>query len=58
MLCQAECLHLEPVERDTALSELNLALRHIARREIGAFCSLCQLRDQACASERAVTHAA
>lgn len=61
VLSQAQCLHLEPVARDTALHELNLTLRHIARREIGAFCALCQLRDRACSgsgAEREVTHAA
>ncbi len=58
VLSQAEGVHLEPVERDSALYELNLALRHIARREIGAFCSLCQLRDHACPGDRSVTHAA
>ena len=57
ILCQAEALRLDPIERDSALHELNLALRHIARREIGAFCSLCQLRDRACAESGAMTHA-
>jgi hypothetical protein len=58
VLSQANCLSLEPVERDSALHELNLALRHIARREIGAFCSLCQLRNHGCEGDREVTHAA
>jgi hypothetical protein len=58
VLCQAECHPLAPIERDTALHELNLALRHIARREVGAFCALCQLRGRYCASEPAATHAA
>ncbi len=58
VLSQAQCLHLDPLERDSALHELNLALRHIARREIGAFCSLCQLRDSACAGSRQATHVA
>ena len=58
VLSQSENLHLDPTERDSALHELNLALRHIARREIGAFCSLCQLRDHACAGDRSVAHAA
>jgi hypothetical protein len=57
VLSQAQCLHLEPLERDTALHELNFTLRHIARREIGAFCALCQLRERAVAEEREVTHA-
>ena len=57
VLSQAKGIHLDPAERDSALQELNLALRHIASREIGAFCSLCQLRDHACTSERSVTHA-
>ena len=58
VLSQASCASLEPLERDSALHELNLALRHIARREIGAFCSLCQLRNHGCEGDREVTHAA
>ncbi|MBM3852989.1 MAG: hypothetical protein FJ399_07510 [Verrucomicrobia bacterium] len=57
ILSQAESLRLDPLERDTALRELNLALRHIARREIGAFCALCQFRDRASADDREVAHA-
>lgn len=57
VLSQAECLHLEPLERDSALHELNLALRHIARREIGAFCSLCQLRNSGGCSPAATPEA-
>jgi hypothetical protein len=58
VLSQAACHPLEPLERDTALDELNLALRHIARREVGAFCSLCQLRGRECSPISTVTHAA
>lgn len=47
VLVQAEYPALVPAVRDTALAELNLALRHIAHREIQAFCALCQLRDRA-----------
>ena len=43
---QAATPHLDPVERDAALLELNLALQHIARREIEAFCGVCQFRAQ------------
>ena len=39
---------LTPLERDAELGGLNLALRHLARREIGAFCALCQLRGRSC----------
>lgn len=57
VLSQAQCLHLVPIERDTALHELNGTLRHIARREISAFCALCQLRDRAVAEVREMSHA-
>jgi hypothetical protein len=46
VLAQAERHTVDPVERDSALHDLNLALRHIARREIQAFCALCQLREK------------
>jgi hypothetical protein len=58
VLSQAECHPLEPIERDTSLHELNLALRHIARREVGAFCALCQLRGRECAPHATANHAA
>lgn len=45
IFAQSELPQLEPVLRDSALAELNLSLRHIARREIQAFCALCQLRQ-------------
>lgn len=44
VLAQASSLHIDPVERDAALDDLNLAIRHIARREIEAFCGVCQFR--------------
>ena len=47
VLAQSELHVIEPGERDAALNELNLALRHIARREIESFCAVCQLRDRA-----------
>jgi hypothetical protein len=46
----AHFVHLDPLARDSALNELNLAVRHIARREIQAFCALCQLRERSLAS--------
>ncbi len=46
VLAQSARAELSALERDTELAELNLALRHIARREIGAFCALCQLRGR------------
>lgn len=47
VLAQAAIEHLEPVERDVALTELNLVIHQIARREIEAFCGVCQHRAEA-----------
>lgn len=47
VLVQAGLPHLDPIERDTALEELNLVLRNVARREIEAFCGVCQHRFEA-----------
>ena len=53
VLEQASRLSIDPVERDTALAELYHAIRGIARREIEAFCSVCQHRHH----EPCETHA-
>lgn len=45
ILVQAATPHLDPIERDVALMELNMILDHIARREIEAFCGVCQHRS-------------
>jgi len=45
ILTQSELPQLNPTDRDASLAELNLSLRYIARREIQAFCALCQLRQ-------------
>ena len=47
ILAQAAVPHLDPCDRDASLEELNLAFRHIARREIEAFCGVCQHRQEA-----------
>jgi hypothetical protein len=44
ILAQSQQPHLEPAARDAALLELNLVLRTVARREIEAFCGVCQHR--------------
>lgn len=44
ILVQAGLAHLDPIGRDSALEELNLVLRHVARREIETFCGVCQHR--------------
>jgi hypothetical protein len=44
ILVQAGLPHLDPLERDAAMEELNLVLRHVARREIETFCGVCQHR--------------
>lgn len=51
ILVQSARPGLTAFERDAELGELNLVLRHIARREIGAFCALCQLRGRECPGE-------
>ena len=51
VLAQAEVVNLDPLERDASLDELNLVLRHIARREIEAFCGVCLHRDVPRATE-------
>lgn len=45
VLEQAARISIDPVERDAALAELYQAIRTIARREVGAFCSVCQHRN-------------
>jgi len=57
VLEQASRLSIDPVERDTALAELYHAIRSIARREIGAFCSVCQHRDDPPAAHPVMTTA-
>jgi hypothetical protein len=47
IFAQAALPHLDPVERDAALYELNAALRHVAHREIETFCGVCQYRRAA-----------
>ena len=51
VLAQADRPEMTALERDTELQELNLVLRDIARREIGSFCALCQLRARVCPGE-------
>lgn len=51
VLAQADRPGLNALQRDAELHELNLALRHIARREISSFCALCQLRGRECPGE-------
>ena len=44
ILAQAATPGLDPLERDASLHELDLVLHQIARREIEAFCGVCQHR--------------
>jgi hypothetical protein len=46
VLVQSEIPHLDPLERDASLLELNLVLRNVARREIETFCGVCQHRRE------------
>jgi len=47
ILEQARASTVDPAQRDAAFTELKLTVRDIARREIEAFCSVCQYRDRA-----------
>jgi hypothetical protein len=42
VLGQSAAASLDPIERDASLAELKLVLHHFARREIEAFCGVCQ----------------
>jgi len=58
VLTQAAIATLDPVERDASFSELNLVLQQIARREIEAFCGVCQYRIRAAQTESGAAVAA
>jgi hypothetical protein len=47
ILEQANASSIDPAQRDEAFLELKLTVRDIARREIDAFCSVCQFRPAA-----------
>jgi hypothetical protein len=47
ILEQARASAVDPEQRDAAFNELKLTVRDIARREIEAFCSVCQYRERA-----------
>lgn len=47
ILAQASSAPLDPVERDTSIDELNAALDSLSRRDIEAFCGICQFRHLA-----------
>lgn len=47
ILAQATCAPLAPIERDSSLEELDTVLQQISRREIEAFCGVCQFRQLA-----------
>lgn len=47
ILEQANSSALDPLQRDEAFAELKSTVREIARREIEAFCSVCQFRNGA-----------
>jgi hypothetical protein len=46
VLAQAETKDLSPHARDSALDELDLAFRAIARHEVESFCGVCQYRKE------------
>jgi hypothetical protein len=57
ILEQASASSIDPVQRDDAFTELKLTVREIARREIEAFCSVCQFRGGVPANGEVATHA-
>lgn len=46
VLSQASTANLDPLERDASFHELNIVLQQISRREIDAFCGVCQFRER------------
>jgi hypothetical protein len=44
ILVQASAAPLDPLQRDASLYELDLVFQQISRREIEAFCGVCQFR--------------
>lgn len=61
VLAQAGTPNLDPLERDASFCELNLILQQISRREIEAFCGVCQYRvsmeQAACPAVEQARHA-
>lgn len=53
ILEQARSTAIDPVQRDEAFTEVKLTVREIARREIEAFCSVCQFRHGTAAAHAA-----
>jgi hypothetical protein len=47
ILVQASAAPLDPLQRDASLYELDLVFQQISRREIEAFCGVCQFRRSA-----------
>lgn len=47
ILAQAASAPLDPLQRDASFEELNLVFQQISRREIEAFCGVCQYRQSA-----------
>lgn len=53
ILAQASSGPLDPLQRDASLYELDLVFQQISRREIEAFCGICQFRRPATSCEAA-----
>ena len=56
ILAQAASAPLDPIDRDASFDELNLAFQQISRRDIAAFCGVCQFRQSSPGSDPAVAH--
>jgi hypothetical protein len=48
VMAQVEMAALTGADRDGALADLDSGYSQIARREIEAFCAVCQFKDAAC----------
>ena len=54
VLAQVALPSLDPIERDAALEDLDWVFQQVARREIEAFCGVCQYREL---ESHGITHA-
>jgi hypothetical protein len=56
ILAQAASAPLDPLDRDASFDELNLAFQQISRRDIAAFCGVCQFRQSFPGTDHPIAH--
>lgn len=56
VLAQVASVPLDPLERDASFEDLNLVLQQISRREIAAFCGVCQFRQAPPEPNQTIAH--